>query len=449
MEEIVYTDLLALVEQDGFQSVRESTSCGGQYNGPCPWCQGDDRFRIQPHYGRYGRYACSICGRMGDAIDYLIQKRGLTRQDALLTVRWTPPDGSEPLFLIPASALDERPTWDAPPDRWQDATRDFCLQCQETLWSKGGRAALDYLYQRGFTEKTIKGAGLGYNPKERYSSAHVVAVKGKPKPVRLWQGIVIPWFYQREIWRVTIRDDRVASGPRRYKQLAGGSNGLYLADSLRLKRPTVVVTEGEFDALSVVQSCGDRVAVVATGTTSGGHTPRWIDLLVRQKRVLIAFDGEEKGDQAAKWWLERLKNAQRLRPWIKDANAMLQQGRDLHCWIETSGVPFAVPIENASRTPIRPSDPTGTVERVTGRVVQPQKPRCIWQHDNPERDSPEFPFSKDWHYYRTPTGIVGHRYGCDIMSLTDDKRIGDYFACKQQYLTWEEAREWWFSQQVP
>src|SRR5205823_5482648 len=46
-------DLLALVEHDGFQSVRKSTSRGGQYNGPCPWCQGTDRFRVQPHYGTY------------------------------------------------------------------------------------------------------------------------------------------------------------------------------------------------------------------------------------------------------------------------------------------------------------------------------------------------------------------------------------------------------------
>ena len=50
--------------------------------------------------------------------------------------------------------------------------------------------------------------------------------------------------------------------------------------------------EGEFDALSVVQECGDLVAVVASGTTKGSHTPRWVSLLAQQERVLVAFDAE-------------------------------------------------------------------------------------------------------------------------------------------------------------
>ena len=83
-------DLLSLVELDGFRTVRKSTSRGGQYNGPCPWCQGTDRFRVQPHYGPYGFFACSQCGRSGSAVDYLMQKRGLSKQAALAEVGWTP-----------------------------------------------------------------------------------------------------------------------------------------------------------------------------------------------------------------------------------------------------------------------------------------------------------------------------------------------------------------------
>ena len=52
------SDLLALVEQDGFRAAQKSTSRGGQYNGPCPWCGGTDRFRVQPFYGNYGFLAC-------------------------------------------------------------------------------------------------------------------------------------------------------------------------------------------------------------------------------------------------------------------------------------------------------------------------------------------------------------------------------------------------------
>jgi hypothetical protein len=75
------------------------------------------------------------------------------------------------------------------------------------------------------------------------------------------------------------------------------------------------------------------VAVVATGTTQGSHTPRWVALLAQQEQVLVAFDAEDTGDTAVHWWLERLANAQRLRPWWQDANQMLQDGADLRAWM--------------------------------------------------------------------------------------------------------------------
>jgi hypothetical protein len=261
-----------------------------------------------------------------------MEKRGYSKHEALLAVGWKPKDGSEPRFLAPAFVTDPRPQWDEPPERWQRAARDFYRACQEILWSDAGRAALDYLRGRGLTDNTIRYAMLGYHPHEEYGAAHQWG-----RSVKLWQGIVIPWVYEGAIWRLTIRDERVVSGTGRYRQVGGGSNGLYLADSLRLHHSAVVVTEGEFDALSVAQACGKRVAVVATGTTQGGHTPRWLGLLERKERVLIAFDGEEKGDRAANWWLARLSNAQRLRPLWGDANQMLQDGADLTEWIANAG----------------------------------------------------------------------------------------------------------------
>ncbi len=323
-------DLLALAIEDGFRVVVKSTSRGGQYNGPCPFCGGTDRFRVQPHQGNYGWFACNHCGRKGSAVDYLMLKRGMSKQEALVQVGWTPKDGSTPLLQVPKYAYNARPQWNEPPDCWQDAASDFSRLCQRVLWSEQGQAALAYLRQRGFIDRTIKAAKLGYHPREAYGAAGEWG-----KTVKLVQGIVIPWFFERQVWRITIRDERVVTGEGRYTQVAGGSNGLYLADSLPLKRPLVVMTEGELDALSVAQECGDRVAVVATGTTQGSHTPRWVSMLVRQQDILIAFDAEDAGDTAARWWLERLENAQRLQPWWSDVNQMLQDGADLRDWLAT------------------------------------------------------------------------------------------------------------------
>lgn len=366
MQEIGYTDLLALVEQDGFIAVRTSTSRGGQSNGACPWCGGKDRFRVQPNHGPYGWYACNQCEHKGNAVDYLMERRGLSKYEALRAVGWKPQEMGGPQGMMPAFALDERPQWDEPPERWQEAATDFFHRCQDILWSDAGRAALDYLRERGLSENMMKYAMLGYHPQEEYGAAHVW---GRPKAVKLWQGIVIPWLYQGRVWRLSIRDERVTDGNGRYRQVSGGSNGLYLADSLGLKRPAVVVTEGEFDALSVAQVCGKRVAVVATGTTQGGHTPRWLSLLERQPRVLIAFDGEEKGDVAARWWLTRLGNAQRLRPLWKDANQMLQDGVDLATWIEEGSKQFTITQEQPVALPERVSSPGPASPHATSEVA--------------------------------------------------------------------------------
>jgi hypothetical protein len=104
------------------------------------------------------------------------------------------------------------------------------------------------------------------------------------------------------------------------------------------------LTEGEFDALSIAQECGDLVAVVATGTTKGSHTPRWISLLAQQGRVLVAFDAErDKGDADAQWWTRRLGNAQRLRPLWNDANQMLRDGVNVREWISAALEKTAAP----------------------------------------------------------------------------------------------------------
>jgi 5S rRNA maturation endonuclease (ribonuclease M5) len=340
-------DLLAEMERDGFSHVRKASSCGDQYNGHCILdCGGigHDRLRVQPNYGAYGRFACTICGCKGSGVDYLMLKRGMAKNDALKAVGWKPKDGSEPHYTIPRHVLNGKipATHDAPGEKWQSSGRAFTEYCESVLWSDQGIAALEYLHSRGLRDETIKLARIGYNPGELYRPGDRWSVTGK---VRLAQGITIPWFIEGGLWRITIRDESVASGDGRYKQVKGGSNGLYLADYLGYRDRPVVVCEGELDALSIAQECGHEVVAVATGTTSGSHTTRWIAELARCERVYIAFDAEDKGDNAATWWLERLGHAQRLRPWWADANQMLQDGVNLLDWLQPCLPPPHIEVE--------------------------------------------------------------------------------------------------------
>jgi len=336
--------------------------------------------------------------------------RGYNKQKALIKVGWKPKDGSTPNLHIPdVMLIDKANTHDPPHEQWQERAREFYQQCEHILWSDDGKAALAYLHSRGLTNATIVAAHLGYHPCEETDYGYKW---GRQQNVILAQGITIPWLGDLHIWRITIRDYTKPKGEQgRYTQVSGGSNGLYCADTLKRPLPVIMV-EGEFDALSIAQSCGLLVNVVATGTTQGSHSTRWLAALARAATVLIAFDAEkDKGDKAVKWWMDRLENAQRLRPLWDDANQLLQDGVNLwDDWIQpciqnisTSAqsddstpideVPPGEPIQDSAEEPpqYQPpvSLPVATKEEidaayerlsVSPRVMTPDGPGEIWGH---------------------------------------------------------------------
>jgi DNA polymerase-1 len=327
------SSLLAEMEKDGYTGEYKAATRGGEYQGPCilPGCngRGNDRLRVQPSYGIYGYFECRQCGKKGSHVDYLVLNRGYTLKQALAAVGWQPKESRKQSSVLPESAYngERQTTHEAPCQAWQTAAKAFVMHCEQVLWSEQGREALDYLRARGLKDETIKDARLGYNPARLERSGSKWGCRGK---LILWQGIIIPWFVGEDIWRITIRDEK-AEDNNRYKQVTGGSNGLYMAPYLdpRLDVPLVLL-EGEIDALSVAQECRGAVSAVATGSTEGSRIGKWKVWITIRKLILVAFDADEKGDKAADWWLRRLgEDAHRLRPYWDDANQMLQDGIDL------------------------------------------------------------------------------------------------------------------------
>ncbi len=323
-------DLLSIIQQDTYLK-RASSHRGGEYHGPCPFCGGTDRFRVQPEEGRW---VCRQCGQSGDAIAYLVETGRMTKAGAYKARHGD-------MVNIDAGNVTSRlprppAACDPPSGRWQARAWDFIVQSQTALWSAIGSKALSWLTGRGLNEETILRSGLGYHTgqleyedRAAWGLPEELNEKGNPKKVWLPRGVVIPWFIGDDIWRVNIR--RPVGDPK-YIGPAGWGNALYDTDQLTSNQPAILV-EGELDALTLKQHAGDLVTPVATGSTDGARRARWLAKLALCPRVLVAFDADKAGEDARRYWLSVLPNGRYWRPFWGDANGIQQDGVDLRAWV--------------------------------------------------------------------------------------------------------------------
>lgn len=331
-------DLLALIGRDT-RLKRVASTNGGEYAGPCPFCGGEDRFRVWPdHQQGRGRFWCRQCGASGDAIAYLRKRDGLTFAEACDRLGVASASGARR-----ASAV--KPRFEVDFGVWQARARAFVAEAEAALWDGRHPEALAWLRKRGLGDAVIREARLGLNVAERHEAG---AAWGMPGVRAVWlpRGIVIPWEIGGELWRVNVRrpaGDLAHGGPK-YVCARGSRNGLYGADRLCANLPALVV-EGEIDALAVYQHAGDLVAAVATGSVSGARDAAWVARLALPQVVLLSFDADDAGEAAAAWWLGVLANAKRWRPyWGKDAAEFAQSGADVRAWV-LAALPGAEPLE--------------------------------------------------------------------------------------------------------
>ncbi len=349
MVDLTHVDLLALIRRD-VPLERAAATGGGEWAGPCPWCGGEDRFRVWPRPPEGNpNYWCRRCGASGDAISYLrAREPGLGFREACERLGVAGGSGGEKASeaggwrvsrQVGASPAPPNPPRQRPraaaliSEAWQTRARELVQMAQETLWSGPGAPVRDYLRGRGLGGAVLRRMGLGClrvalrEPRSRWGL-------GEADGRMVWvpPGVVIPWELGGRLWRVNVRRWPHDGEGRKYAQPPGSAPGLYNADALAPGAAAVLV-EGEFCALSLMQAVGERVVPVATGSAGGARRLRWLGRWARAGEVILACDADEAGDAAAAWWAERLENARRLRPTRRDVNAMLAAGDDLRAWL--------------------------------------------------------------------------------------------------------------------
>jgi hypothetical protein len=315
---------------------------------------------VWPEEGQSGRFWCRRCNWSGDGIELLRSRHGGRHSfpsacRALGCAHKLSGDGR--VGPAPSAPKPKPPRLlRAPGEAWQKGAGAFVEEARGELW-KGTAAAASarrYLGGRGFAEKTMRAAGLGFNPQARRplrTDWGLPPKEEKPKGGTVWlpRGIVIPWYREEGgLWKVQIRRSPkdVEDGPK-YVQAAAvrsgegedpgwSSNALYGASALRAGAPAMLV-EGAFDTLAIMQEARTEegrpmVAAVACGS-GGGRRPRWIGKLATASQVLLAFDAGGAGEDAASYWQGVLPNATRHTPPTGDPAAMLEAGEDVRGWV--------------------------------------------------------------------------------------------------------------------
>ena len=314
---------------------------GGEYAGPCPFCGGNDRFRVWPE-DRGGRYWCRGCGKNGDVIQYLRDHDGLSYLEAcekldikVAKKRSTRRRRSANLYFKPREV-----TMPQLPARWTERLGEFLETAKHNLWSIGGMKALEFLHSsKGLTDETIQAAALGWNPADRYHDREAwglpVEIKADGKQRRLWtpEGIVIPCFDKGRLIRIRIRRSDPGDGPR-YILIPGS-----ITRPLRfnLNKNIVVIVESELDGLLVHQEAGILVDVIALGAATIRPDQEMHDALKNAERILIALDSDGPGARES-WHFWRNTYGGKGKRWPvpigKDPSEAWQQGLDIRAWIE-------------------------------------------------------------------------------------------------------------------
>ena len=306
----------------------------GSYRGRCPIHDGesDTSLSISDVDGTWLWNCFGGCGG-GDVIDFIQVYHNVGFREACEMLRIDLTDKQHQHCVSPRKPVLKPSKYEQPPSlQWQEAATALVDTCEGLLTGK----PLEWLYQRGFSDQTIQGARLGYNPESRYLPLAWFGLEpytnDKGKEIeKLWfpRGIVMPWLIDNQLWRISVRQP--TNNPK-YLNIIGGSNPLYNANTITPEKP-VFLCEGVFDALAIQQQVSDLTSVVAMGV-SGARCATWISCIAKTHAVFLCFDADEAGSKAQEYWKGIFPKSITWNPVLKDAAEMLENNINVRNWAE-------------------------------------------------------------------------------------------------------------------
>ncbi len=261
-----------------------------------------------------GFYHCFGCGAHGDIISFVMETEGLSFPEAVEKL------AAMAGLAVPRQSPEDR---ERAKDRatLQQVMEQACGWFENQLAQPGGRAALEYLRGRGFSDETIGKFRLGYAPDGRGRLRQALEGRGitleqitEGGLVKLPEGGGEPrdYFFNRVIFPITDRRGQVIAfggrilGDGQPKYLNSPETSLFhkgrvlynwaRARETAREAGTVVVVEGYTDVIALAQA-GLPHAVAPLGTAL---TEEQILALWRMAdEPVLCFDGDNAGQRAA------------------------------------------------------------------------------------------------------------------------------------------------------
>lgn len=316
------TDILEVVRQ--YVALKRA---GSNHKGLCPFHdENTPSFFVHP--GK-GIYKCFGCGEGGNVYRFLMSMEG-----------WSFPETVRHLADRCGVEIEEQDAEQAEAARRRRQGKKLYLEIMEAaqqfyvhhLWSDDGRAARMYLEERGIGEETARAFGLGYAPKGWENLLQHLTDEGYRAQVLERAGLVgsndrgghYDRFRHRVIFPVVdVWGHTVAFGGR---TLAGDDEGAKYLNSPETKFYTkgdelygldvakrhiqkeefALVVEGNFDVIAL-HDAGLSMTVAPMGTALTEKQARLMGRFAR--RVVVAFDGDDAGEEATLRCLPALEEA--------------------------------------------------------------------------------------------------------------------------------------------
>lgn len=291
-----------MTREEAKQEIRNNIACttylekSKHGNYICPKCKsgthGNHTGAVK-YFDDTNKWKCFKCGEHGDVLDLMQAYYGCDLNGAIAEgarIRCIQVDGLEAprkplnasdvkirIFKPKASEIDSQKPTDA------DYT-DYYKQCVENL--KQSKEAVSYLSARGISLETAIRHQIGYDSEadpigKGYKEARIILPSSKS-------------FYTGRAMR--------GDSKFRYANVTGSPSAIFNMNAAYSDAGIVIITEGVFDALSIIEAGSEAIAL-----NSVGNYKKFLEALKdkpadKVKGFVVAFDNDEgeTGEQIAK-----------------------------------------------------------------------------------------------------------------------------------------------------